>query len=133
MMSRATGPTAVLEIRATVVLADGAFFCPDNTARNDYDFAEVSSWTSSQHLDDMFAGPTDWKSADYQAEIWVPDGIAVDDIPTVYFRSEEDRDAVINAMGSLADSLPQTVFFGVRSSQFPQARPVAGLGEGEAI
>lgn len=131
MMSRATDPSAILEIRATVVAADGTFYCPDNTARNDYDFAVVSSWTSAQHLDDLFAGPTDWKSANYQAEIWVPDGIAVDDIRAVRFRSDEDLDAVLAAMGSLADSLPQTVYFRVSPSQFPEARPVAELEEDE--
>ncbi|MBA2633780.1 MAG: DUF4433 domain-containing protein [Chloroflexi bacterium] len=129
MMRHETGPSAVLDIRASVVTTEGTFYCPDNTARNDYDFAEVSSWTSAQHLDDLFEGPTDYKSANYQAEIWVPDGIAVDDIPTVWFRSEEDRDAVVTAMGPLADSLPQTVEFGVRRSTFPESLPVATVDE----
>lgn len=131
MMSRAAGPSAVLEVRASVLTREGTFFCPDNTARNDFDFAEVSSWTSAQHLDDLFAGPTEWKSANYQAEIWVPDGIAPDDIRAVSFRSEGDRDAVITAMGSLADTLPQTVYFLVKPSQFPEARPATELEEDE--
>jgi hypothetical protein len=131
MMRGETGPSAVLDIRASVVTIEGTFYCPDNTARNDYDFAEVSSWTSAQHLDELFAGPTDFKSANYQAEIWVPNGVAVDDIRTVWFRSEEDRDAVVTAMGSLADSLPQTVYFGVRRSQFPESLPVETADEVE--
>lgn len=129
MMSRATGPSAILEVRAMVVAIEGAFYCPDNTARNDYDFAEVSSWDSPQHLDDLFEDPTSWKSANYQAEIWVPNGIAVDDIAEVCFRTEADRDAVLTAIGPLAESLPRTVYFRVRSSQFPEAHPVQVDGE----
>ena len=123
MMSRETGPSAILEIQAAVVATPGTFFCPDNTARNEYDFSEVSTWGTAQHLEDLFAGPTEWKSENYQAEIWVPDGIQVNQIPAVYFRTKEDLQSVLDAMGSLADQLPHTVYFGVRPSQFPEPRP----------
>lgn len=123
MMRSESGPSAILEIDSRVLLSEGTFFCPDNTARNDYDFAEASTWSSAQHLDDLFEDPTSYKSANYQAEIWVPDGVAVEDIVGVYFRTAEDRDAVIDAMRPIAAKLPRAVAFGVRPSQFPEIQP----------
>jgi hypothetical protein len=120
MMRSESGPVAILEINSRVVLADGTFFCPDNTARNDYDFSEASKWDAAKHLDDLFEDPTSYKSANYQAEIWVPDGVAVEDIVGVYFRTTEDRDAAIAAIGPLASTLPRKVFFGVQTSRFPE-------------
>ena len=123
MMHSESGPSAIVEVNAKVVMAQGTFFCPDNTARNEYDFAEARTWTAARHLDDFFEDPTSFKSKNWQAEIWVPDAIAVEDIMAVYFRTIEDRDAAIAAIGTLASSLPVPVHFGVRTASFPPDEP----------
>lgn len=75
MMRRETGPAAVIEMPATIAAVEGAFYCPDNTARNDYEFSEVSTWTGVDRFEALFAGPAEWRPINLQSEIWIPDGI----------------------------------------------------------
>lgn len=129
MMRRESGPTAIFKIDASIVAVDGAFFCPENTARNEYDFSEVSTWTTATHLDDLFTGPTDWDLVSYQSEVWVPE-VPVDYIRSVIFRTVEDRDAVLADLGSVATALTHKMYFAVIPSKFPDPQPVIDLDEG---
>jgi hypothetical protein len=119
MMSRESGPSAIIEIDAAVVGIDGAFYSPENTARNEYEFAEVSSWTTAQDLDDLFTGPSEWGLRSYQSEVWVP-AVPIDYIRTIHFRSEADRDEVLARLGPLASALPRKIYFAVTPSKFPE-------------
>lgn len=128
MMRGESGPTAIFEIDASVVAIDGAFYCPDNTARNEYEFSDVSTWTTPAHLDDLFTGPTDWGLVSYQAEVWVPE-IPVEYIRTVHFRSVEDRDEVLTQVASIAAGLPRKMYFAVTPSKFPEPQPIIDLDD----
>jgi hypothetical protein len=123
MMRGESGPMAIFEIDAAIASIEGAFYCPENTARNDYEFTEVSTWTTATHLDDLFVGPADWEVVSYQAEIWVPE-IPVGYIKTVHFRSEGDRDEVLEKVGHIAASLPGKLYFAVTPSKFPEPQPL---------
>jgi hypothetical protein len=128
MLSRASGPPAIIEIDASIVAIDGAFYSPDNTARNEYEFSEVSAWTTAAHLDDLFTGPTDWGLVSYQSEVWVP-AVPVEYIRMVHFRSEADRDEVLALLGSLATALPRKMYFAVTPSKFPEPQPIIELDD----
>lgn len=119
MMRRETGPLAVIEMPSSIVAIDRSFYCPDNTARNDYEFEEVSLWTEMEHFEALFAGPNDWGLSNLQAEVWVPDGIPVDFFRTVYFRSEEDLQEALRACEPMASNLPRELNFRVKKTHFP--------------
>jgi hypothetical protein len=119
MMRREIGPLAVIEMPSIIATADRSFYCPDNTARNDYEFDEVSTWTELEHFEAMFDNPNEWKLVNLQAEVWIPDGIPVDFFRTVYFRSDEDLQEALRACEPVAATLPRDVNFRVKVTHFP--------------
>lgn len=125
MMRRESGASAVIEMTSVVAAMKGAFYCPDNTARNDYEFDEVRTWTDIEHFEALFAGPTEWGLSNLQAEIWIPDGIPVEAFRNVYFRSDEDLEAALRACEPLAADLPRYLNFQVQKTKFPDPDYVA--------
>jgi hypothetical protein len=119
MMSRASGPVAIIEMTSAVLMVDGTFYCPGNTARNDYDFDEVSTWTGEEHLEALFEDPTSYRVKDIQAEVWVPERIPVSAFRRVLFRSAEELDATREAARPIEPSLPKTLVFQVEARRFP--------------
>lgn len=129
MMRGESGPSAIFEVDASISATIGAFYCPDNTARNEYEFDEVSTWTTAAHVDELFTGPTDWGLVSYQAEVWVSE-IPVEYIRSVHFRSEDDRDEVLTRVRAIAPGLPRKLYFAVTPSKFPEPQPIIELDDG---
>ena len=123
MMKQATGAPAIIVMSSIVVAAEGAFYCPENTAKNEYEFTEISSHTQVEHLDELFAAPDAWELVDWQAEVWIPEGIPVDRFSHVLFRTTEEREAAVAACAPIAASLPRDIGFVVGTWQFPAAPP----------
>lgn len=119
MMSRASGPVAIIEMTGVVLTIDETFYCPGNTARNDYDFDEVSNWTEQEHLEALFEDENTYRVRDIQAEVWVPEGVPVAAFRRVLFRSPEDLEATREAARSIEPSLPKTLGFQVAAHKFP--------------
>lgn len=63
MMKSETGALAVIVMSSEVVITEGAFYCPQNTARSAYEFDELVSQSSIEHLEELFEGPDEWRSA----------------------------------------------------------------------
>ena len=105
MMKSEAGTPAVIVMSSQVVIADGAFYCPQNTARADCEFDSLVACTSIDDLDALFEGPNEWRLRDWQAEVWIPDGIPVDQFREVWFRNKEDRDKAVAACAAVA-SMP---------------------------
>jgi hypothetical protein len=97
MMKNESGPTALIEIPSRIVALEGAFYSPENTAKSEYDFDEVSQRTALEDLDSLFEGPDVWRLVDWQAEVWIPDGIPVAEFERVLFRNREDLDEALEA------------------------------------
>ncbi len=97
MMRSETGPTVLIELPCRVVAAEGAFYCPENTAKSEYDFLSASQRTGLEHLDELFEGPGARRLVDWQAEVWVPYGVPVSQFGRVLFR---DKEVVTMAMAS---------------------------------
>lgn len=121
MMGRASGPVAVIELTSDVLTIEGTFYCPGNTARNDYNFDEVETWTKPEDLEDLFTGPDDFELVDRQAEVWVPDRIPVGAMKTVCFRNEADQDNALRACEEVAAKLTKDLAFQVKPGRFPPA------------
>jgi hypothetical protein len=113
MMKSETGSLAVIVIDSEVVMIDGAFYCPQNTAKSEYEFEELVSHTSVDHLDELFEGPNEWRLIDWQAEVWIPEGIAVDQFRRIWFRNKDERDRAVEACSGIASSLPRALPFAV--------------------
>jgi len=111
MMKAETGAPAVIVITSAVVVIDGTFYCPENTAKSEYEFAELVSHTSVEHLDELFEGSTEWKLRDWQKEVWIPDGIPVRAFSEVWFRGEAERDEAVVSCSEVAASLPRNIRF----------------------
>lgn len=90
MMRNEAGPPAIIELPSRVVIAEGAFYCPENTAKSEYDFETSTARTEVEHLDELFVGPDEWRLIDWQAEVWIPDGIPVRDFRRVLFRNNDE-------------------------------------------
>lgn len=123
MMKQQTGPPAIVVMPSIVAAAEGAFYCPENTAKNEYEFAEISSHVGVEDLDALFVDPDGWDLVDWQAEVWIPDGIPVEHFSHVLFRTAEDRDAAVVACAPIAAGLPRDVRFVVGTWQFPAPAP----------
>ena len=113
MMKSETGALAVLVIDSDVVITDGSFYCPQNTAKSEYEFDELVSRSSVDHLDELFMRPNEWELIDWQAEVWIPDGIVVNHFREIWFRNKAERDQAVDACSGLASGLPRTLRFGV--------------------
>lgn len=109
-----SGPPAVILMSSELVVTEGTFYCPENTAKSEYTFDALCGWTSVQHLDELFEGPTEWRLRDWQAEVWIPYGIPVEQFLRVWFRNKEERDQAVEACGNI--DLPMTLPFGVGPS-----------------
>lgn len=121
MMSRASRPVAIIEMASAVLTIDGTFYCLGNTARNDYDFAEVSTWTGQEHLEALFEDATSRRVKDIQAEVWVPERIPVSAFRRVLFRNKQELEATRESAREIEPSLPKTLVFQVEAHRFPQA------------
>ena len=119
MMKAEDGPLAVIEIDAEVVISEGAFHCPQNTAKSEYEFTEIIGWTGVNDLEDLFEGPNEWRLRDWQAEVWIPGEIPVDKFRAVWFRDAETRDRALESCSEVAPHLPTTLIFGVAPKWFP--------------
>jgi hypothetical protein len=118
MMRTMTEAQALLLLDPELLCVEGTFFCPENTAKTEYEFATCCHWTAASDLDDLFENPaSDWLK-DWQAEIWIPDGAAVADIQKVRFASIE----IGRRAEQLCDGidLEHDVVFEVDSRGFPQ-------------
>jgi hypothetical protein len=121
MMARATGPTAIIEMTSAVLAIDGTFYCPGNSARNDYVFDEVSTWTQLDDLQDLFEGPDGYRVKDIQAEVWIPGTVPVSAFRRVLFRTEGDLNATYAASSHLQGTLPRELVFQIEARRFPPA------------
>jgi hypothetical protein len=113
MMRSETGALAVIVLDTDVVIIEGAFYCPQNTAKSEYEFDELVRRTSADHLDELFEGPNERRLVDWQAEVWIPDCIPVDYFREIWFRNKAERDATVNACSNIASRLPKTLHFRV--------------------
>ena len=121
MMRSESGPPALIVLPGRVIAAEGAFYCPGNTARNEDDFDDLRLRTEVEHLEELFEGGDEWRLIDWQAEVWIPDGIPIDEFQAVYFRNEGDRDQAVRACAAVAAMLPRTIPFGVgKGWHFPE-------------
>lgn len=130
MMANASGPVAVIELTSRLVALEGAFFCPGNSARNDYDFDDLSRCTSVDDFDGLFTGLTDWDLVDRQAEVWVPSVVPVATFNSIYFRTNDDLEAALAICQPIADAMPETIYFQVKASKFPPALEPSADGAG---
>jgi hypothetical protein len=122
MMKSETGVLAVIVIESEVVIIEGSFYCPQNTAKSEYEFDELMNNSTIDHLDELFEGPNEWRLIDWQAEVWIPDGIAVDHFREIWFRNKDERDEAVNACSGIAADLPRTLRFAVGPKwAFPSA------------
>ena len=111
MMRGESGPPAVIVMTSAVVIIEGTFYCPENTAKAECEFDELVTHTSVEHLDELFEGPAEWKLRDWQAEVWIPNGLPVRVFSEVWFRNEAERDNAVAACAGLAATLPRTLRF----------------------
>ena len=121
MMRGEAGPTAIFEIDASVVAIDGAFYCPDNTARNEYEFSDVSTWTTSTHLDDLFDEACSTGALSAIRPKCGSRRFPINYIRTVHFRSVDDRDEVLTEVGPIAAGLPREDVLCSHPQQVPGA------------
>jgi ssDNA thymidine ADP-ribosyltransferase DarT-like protein len=113
MMKSETGALAVFVMDSEIVITEGSFYCPQNTAKSEYEFDELVNCSSVDHLDGLFKGPNEWDLIDWQAEVWIPDCIDVNYVRKVWFRNKAERDQAVDACSDIASSLPNTLRFGV--------------------
>ncbi len=116
MMKSETGALVVIEIDPEVVIIEGSFYCPHNTAKSEYEFDELVSNTSVDDLDELFTGPNDRRLVDWQAEVWIPERIAVDYFRKICFRNEDEQEWAVNACSGVASLLPRRLPFVVGPS-----------------
>jgi len=121
MMRRETGPLSLLEVRPELLYVEGSFYCPGNSARNDYEFDELVGKTELAHLEDLFEGPGEWKLRDWQAEIWIPEYIAAGDIIRVSFATDAIRQRAVELCQDVP--LAKDVVFAVEQRHFPEPIP----------
>ncbi len=127
MMRNEAGPPAIIELSSRVVIAEGAFYCPENTAKSEYDYETSSARTEVEHLEELFEGPDEWRLIDWQAEVWIPDGIPVREFRRVLFRNADELSETFRACDGIEldrnDNLPFVVG---EAWQFPSppAEPV---------
>jgi ssDNA thymidine ADP-ribosyltransferase, DarT len=119
MMRVEPGPLVLIEMRSEIVIWEGAFYSPQNTAKSEYEFSDLVNCTSVDDLDALFEGPTEWRLRDWQAEVWIPDGIPPDQFQKMWFRNRDERDQALEACASMASSLPTTLVFGIGPTWFP--------------
>ena len=92
-------PDAVLLVLDRRVLArNGAFYVPGNSASRMHDFAALRRRTSADDLEALYADPWSTEPADWQAEIWVPDGISPRRIEKIIVRDTVAFDAATQAI-----------------------------------
>lgn len=127
MMRRETGPLALLEVQPALLYVDRAFYCPGNSARNEYDFDELVAKTELVHLEELFEGPGEWRLKDWQAEIWVPEFIAAGDIIRISFATDAIRQRAAEMCEDVA--LAKDVIFAVQQRHFPE--PIAPVQDPE--
>jgi len=90
---------AVLLVLDRRVLArNGAFYVPGNSASRLHDFAALRRRTSVEDFEALFADPHAREPADWQAEIWIPQGISPRRIEKVIVRDLAARAAAIRAI-----------------------------------
>jgi hypothetical protein len=116
MMRAETGPVAVIEMRSILVAMEGTFYSPVNSARNDYDFSDLSTRTSAEDLDALFQSPTSWWLIDWQAEVWLPVSVPPDRIVAVNFRNMDDLAASASACQAVVEALPRSIDFKIGKS-----------------
>ncbi len=124
MMRRATEPQALFEVKPELLYVDGSFYCPGNSARNEYQFDELVTKNSVADLEDLFEGPNEWRLKDWQAEIWIPGYIASGDIVRVLFATEKIRQQAVEVCKDVAAGLTKDFDFAVGASwHFPEPEP----------
>lgn len=130
MMRRASEPQALFEVKPELLYVDGAFYCPGNSAKNEYDFEELVKKTALDDLEELFEGPTEWRLKDWQAEIWIPGYIHRGDIVRVLFASDGTRQQAVDLCRAIAEDLPKDITFAVGAAwHFPE--PPEGEAEAE--
>jgi hypothetical protein len=108
-------------VRPELVYLDGAFYCPGNSAKNEYKFDDLVQKTAVADLEEFFEGPDKWWLKDWQAEIWVPGYIATGDIVRVNFANEQIRDRAVELCKDITGSLPKDFEFAVGADwHFPE-------------
>lgn len=125
MMRTETGAPAILVMKSDIVAAEGTFYCPNNTARSEYVFDEISRRTAVEDLDDLFQGPTEWALRDWQAEVWIPVAVPASNISRVLFRNSQELNAALTACLPVAHQLTHTITFSVDIRHFPTPQPAA--------
>ena len=113
MMKSETGALAVIVINSEVVITEGSFYCPQNTAKSEYEFDNLIRHTSVDDLDGLFTGPNEWHLIDWQAEVWIPEHIPVDQFIKIGFRNKDERDRAVDACSGIGSGLPRTLPFAV--------------------
>lgn len=111
MMRAETGAPAVIVMTSEVVAIEGTFYCPENTAKAEYEFDTLVMKTAVADLDELFEGPNEWRLKDWQAEVWIPEAIPVPSFSEIWFRTTEDRDAAVTACAGIAANLPHEIRF----------------------
>jgi hypothetical protein len=100
---------------------EGSFYCPGNSARNEYEFDDLVKKTTVADLEELFEGPDAWRLKDWQAEIWIPGYIAAGDIVRVLFANEQVRQQASELCKDIAGALPKEVEFAIGENwHFPE-------------
>jgi hypothetical protein len=90
MMGRGTESPVIIELPSWVTAIEGSFYCPGNSASSKYTFVEVATWTTLKHLDALFSRPDEPELNDWQAEVWIPNGIPTSAFQRVLFQNADD-------------------------------------------
>lgn len=88
----------LLAIDERVMARNGAFYSPGNSAGRMHDFNALHSLTAADDFEALYADPHATAPVDWQAEIWVPDGISPRRIKTIVVRDAEAFDATRSAI-----------------------------------
>lgn len=86
-----------------VLARRGAFYVPGNSASRLHDFSTLQRRTSADDFEALFADPFAREPADWQAEIWVPDGISSRWIQRIIVRDRVAFDAATRAIARAPD------------------------------
>lgn len=100
MMWRAEDPV-LLALDPRALALEGAFYAPENTSSAGMEFAAIRWLTAAAHLDALFREPGSRELINWQAEVWIPDGVPADLIRAVFIVNDnpsEDVRAAIAAM-----------------------------------
>jgi len=130
MMKNEGGPSALIELPSRLVAIEGAFYCPENTAKSEYDFETASQRTGAEHLDELFTGQDQWWLVDWQAEVWIPGGLPVSEFRRVLFRNKAERDEALEGSRGIQLDRESTLPFAIGTDwMFPTPPPVLDVDD----